>query len=887
MSIHICPSCKSEIPDHAPGKLCPSCALRGAEEDPRASVSTPPVEEIAEAFPELEVVSLIGQGGMGSVYQVRQPELDRVAALKILSPALSEDPAFAERFAREARVMGKLQHPHIVTIFESGESGGYFYLLMEYVDGVNLREAMQAGRFSPEQALAVVPEICDALQAAHSEGVLHRDIKPENILLDREGRVKIVDFGIARLMSDSERNFTLTMTGHALGSTAYMAPEQHEQPHKVDHRADIYSLGVVIYEMLTGELPLGRFPSPGERAAVNSRIDEIVLKTLEKERDLRQQSATEVKTDLAGVSSHKPEQVKERFVPENDSSSFFANPQKFFLTSLGLWLGGMMAVVIGFLLLPELVYQPPSPVIVGLGCLAAFFGLIGCGYILWQIRKERHPAKHRMPLLVLVFWPCVYAVIFLPIVSSLQRQEISDFHSTSPRLEPHNELLIYMVFAVIIPLVIARTFWRLFAKTTHELHFRKWLTLSASVIVIAVMLSRHFAKTRIYETQTNISSYVQLGGSDWSEDRPICEEAIASVIEDIPVKADLYAPHDPSLPEKLIKSKVGLLHLQWRSLNEEEADKTIDKFTDNIRASLPRRFRVSRSFVRNELKRKKLHGYSMFYIFPIFAPFVIVLLVTNGKKSEFVVVSMAALLTVGFVWKTSWPGAISNSLPLISDIDAVATIPEPEFDYSTTRDAVESYIKAAKQGDEAQFKAGLSPRLVSLVAKFEGDSSTLMNHWKSLSYGGRKSSDEKNMKVGAKDQSTGKKFEVNLVKWKGNWQVDSLLPIPVGVKPNVAVQQIIAAAKKGDRLTILNGLSDKALAKIRDLAEEQGYADQLTEAVGYLSNCTISSGEIDPYDSNKGWVDLKTTKKPLYTLRYEMVKERGHWRMTGETKLNP
>jgi len=194
MSIHICPSCKSEIPENSPGNLCPSCALRGAEELAIDSKPLPSINEISEAFPELEVISVIGQGGMGSVYKVRQPELDRVVALKVLSPSLSQDPAFAERFAREARIMGKLQHPHIVIIFESGESGGYFYLLMEYVDGVNLREAMQAGRFSPEQALAVVPEVCDALQAAHNEGVLHRDIKPENILLDRDGRVKIVIF---------------------------------------------------------------------------------------------------------------------------------------------------------------------------------------------------------------------------------------------------------------------------------------------------------------------------------------------------------------------------------------------------------------------------------------------------------------------------------------------------------------------------------------------------------------------------------------------------------------------------------------------------------------------------------------------------------------------
>ncbi|MBN8457674.1 MAG: serine/threonine protein kinase [Verrucomicrobia bacterium] len=235
---------------------------------------------------------------MGFVYQARQPDLDRMVALKILSPALRKDPAFEERFAREARVLGKLKHPNIVTLHEHGESGGYFYLMMEYIDGVNLRQAMSAGRFSPEQALAIVPSICDALQTAHAQGVWHRDIKPENILLDKDGRVKIADFGIARIVGDPERNFTLTRTGGQLGSAAYMAPEQHEKPHSVDHRADIYSLGVVIYEMLTGELPLGRFPLPSQRAEVGKRIDEIVLQTLEKERELRQQSAEEVKTDV-------------------------------------------------------------------------------------------------------------------------------------------------------------------------------------------------------------------------------------------------------------------------------------------------------------------------------------------------------------------------------------------------------------------------------------------------------------------------------------------------------------------------------------------------------------------------------------------------------------
>ena len=331
-----CPICHTSIPEHAPGGFCPACVLRGADEPAPDLPNGPILEEVAAAFPKLEILRLIGHGGMGYVYQARQPDLDRMVALKILSPALRRDPAFEERFAREARVLGKLKHPNIVTLYEHGESGGYFYLMMEFVDGVNLRQAMSAGRFSPEQALAIVPAVCDALQSAHAQGVWHRDIKPENILLDHDGRVKIADFGIARIIGDSERNFTLTRTGGLLGSAAYMAPEQHEKPHSVDHRADIYSLGVVIYEMLTGELPLGRFPLPSQRAEVGKRIDEIVLRTLEKERELRQQSAEEVKTEVV--------HAKSRLEQKTLTGGLETKPDSMSAWFLGLFLGGLLLI---------------------------------------------------------------------------------------------------------------------------------------------------------------------------------------------------------------------------------------------------------------------------------------------------------------------------------------------------------------------------------------------------------------------------------------------------------------------------------------------------------------------------------------------------------------
>ena len=201
-----CPKCGGPIPPEAPQGLCPKCLLMQASFPTEAgkgasAQSAPPTHaELAAAFPQLEILELIGQGGMGFVFKARQPKLDRLVALKILPQSLAADPAFAERFTREGRVLARLNHPNIVTVHDFGQADGFFYLLMEFVDGVNLRQAMKAGRFTPAQALAIVPKICEALQFAHNEGILHRDIKPENILLDAKGRVKIADFGIAKLV---------------------------------------------------------------------------------------------------------------------------------------------------------------------------------------------------------------------------------------------------------------------------------------------------------------------------------------------------------------------------------------------------------------------------------------------------------------------------------------------------------------------------------------------------------------------------------------------------------------------------------------------------------------------------------------------------------------
>ncbi len=302
-----CPGCGGDLGAKAPGGLCPACLLKqGAQDETMTGTrpsgfEPPPPAELAAHFPQLEILDLIGRGGMGAVYKARQPALDRFVALKILPPQASPD--FAERFAREARSLARLNHPNIVGVYDFGQAAGYHYFVMEYVDGANLRQVEQDGRLEPAEALQIIRQICDALQYAHETGIVHRDIKPENILLDAQGRVKIADFGIAKILGTAPADLTLTGARDVMGTPSYMAPEQIERPKAVDHRADIYSLGVVFYELLTGELPIGKFAPPSRKIAVDVRLDDIVLRTLEKEPERRYQHASDVRQDVATVAS--------------------------------------------------------------------------------------------------------------------------------------------------------------------------------------------------------------------------------------------------------------------------------------------------------------------------------------------------------------------------------------------------------------------------------------------------------------------------------------------------------------------------------------------------------------------------------------------------------
>ena len=305
----VCPRCEIPLASGDVDGLCARClgALNfdafttddGTGNDPASPPSS--VAELAPFFPQFEIHSCLGQGGMGVVYKARQKSLNRWVALKLLSPERAADPAFALRFASEAQTLAALSHPHIVGIYDFGEAGGMFYLLMEYVEGENLRQVLKAKRHTPAEALAIIAPVCDALQCAHELGIVHRDIKPENLLIHRSGTVKIADFGIARIMdqestpeetSGTPRPVTTAHT-IAIGTPDYAAPEQLASV-PIDHRADIYSLGVVLYEMLTGERPVtDTVLPPSRRIKVPPAIDEIVLKALAKEPERRFKSAGE------------------------------------------------------------------------------------------------------------------------------------------------------------------------------------------------------------------------------------------------------------------------------------------------------------------------------------------------------------------------------------------------------------------------------------------------------------------------------------------------------------------------------------------------------------------------------------------------------------------
>jgi len=391
-----CPQCHAKPPPDAPAGLCPRCLIRSAAGlgEPPPDVDFPDIgnaADVARRLPQFEIIERLGQGGMGVVYKARQPQLDRIVALKILPPVAALSPDFIERFRREARTLAKLNHPNIVSVYEFGEQGGLYYFVMEYVDGANLRALLEDKTLTPAAALVIVPHVCEALEYAHEEGVIHRDIKPENLLIDKKGRVKIADFGLAKLLRREALDVTLTVSGTSLGTLRYMAPEQLEKPEAVDHRADIYSLGVVLYEMLTGELPMGRFAPPSQKVRVDVKLDEIVLHALERDVERRYQHASDVKTALERVS------LAEAVPQVPVANTLTGDPQallpRLMVTALAMLIGGLtMTIGLALAVFAVLSESPQSGQFWGWigGAFGCFFG--GGGALIGAINSYRQMA---------------------------------------------------------------------------------------------------------------------------------------------------------------------------------------------------------------------------------------------------------------------------------------------------------------------------------------------------------------------------------------------------------------------------------------------------------------------------------------------------------------
>lgn len=302
-----CPACGTETDVAAAASLEGTVDVR--PEAPPADGPPDPLLGTAFAGGRYRIEALLGVGGMGRVYRASQTALGRPVAVKILSPELAADDQFRRRFDREAGTLASLDHPHIVAVHDMGVEDGTPYIVMALVVGrdgkpVNLRSLLDAGPVEEELCLRIIQQTCAALDYAHKKGVVHRDIKPANILLDAEGNARIADFGIARAAGAEAA--ALTTTGAVLGTLKYMAPEQMTDASRADPRSDLYSLGVVFYEMLTGHAPVGRFELPSEqRRGLDRRLDDIVDRALRRAADQRYQSAEQMSRDLSRITAER------------------------------------------------------------------------------------------------------------------------------------------------------------------------------------------------------------------------------------------------------------------------------------------------------------------------------------------------------------------------------------------------------------------------------------------------------------------------------------------------------------------------------------------------------------------------------------------------------
>ncbi len=251
------------------------------------------MEELDALIPGYKFVEFIERGGMGAVYKAVQKSLNRTVAVKLLPQVHRNKESFAERFKREAHALALLNHPHIIAVHDFGETAdGQMYYAMEFVSGMDLQHLLKRAPPEPRQILKIITQVCEALQFAHERGIVHRDIKPANILIDERGNVKVADFGLAKVVGPQSVDYTAT--GTTLGTPDYIAPEALDQDGKIDHRADIYSLGVMIYELFTGHVPKGVWEPPSVRSGADKGIDVIVSKAMQNNPEKRYQHVSDM-----------------------------------------------------------------------------------------------------------------------------------------------------------------------------------------------------------------------------------------------------------------------------------------------------------------------------------------------------------------------------------------------------------------------------------------------------------------------------------------------------------------------------------------------------------------------------------------------------------------
>lgn len=293
------------------GKASPSSGLEGLNPlglmdgvlGGQATDWEPPApESLEEVFQGFRDFRFIDRGGMGAVYAAVQESLNRRVAVKVLPPELVEDEVFMQRFKQEAHLLARLQHPHIVSVYDFGvTSTGYHYIVMEFVEGVSLMEILRREQPTPSRAVTMVCQVCEALEYAHGRGVIHRDIKPGNILIDERGLVRVADFGLAKNQMRDQSTTTGSRTRGFIGTISYASPEQRRKDARVDLRSDLFSLGVTLYELLTGCLPVGVFELASKKAGTPLLLDKIIHRCLQEDPKGRYQSAADLRRDLAKV----------------------------------------------------------------------------------------------------------------------------------------------------------------------------------------------------------------------------------------------------------------------------------------------------------------------------------------------------------------------------------------------------------------------------------------------------------------------------------------------------------------------------------------------------------------------------------------------------------